>query len=103
MIPSFVLTRRNCKAATSISRCSFRVNESSWRPYFTLFGHTSPDVSAMGTLYDVIVDQSPTIVAGTSASTPTWAGIVTLRAARGVEAVQERTCTLVLIIEEEEE
>ena len=37
-----------------------------------------PDVAAIGTLYSVIVDQTPTVVAGTSASTPTWSGIVTL-------------------------
>ena len=46
--------------------------------FYNTSGRAVPDVSAMGTLYDVIVDQSPTIVAGTSASTPTWAGIVTL-------------------------
>jgi tripeptidyl-peptidase-1 len=46
--------------------------------FYNTSGRAVPDVAAIGTLYSVIVDQTPTVVAGTSASTPTWSGVVTL-------------------------
>jgi tripeptidyl-peptidase-1 len=46
--------------------------------FFNASGRTVPDVSAMGTLFSVIVAQQPTVVAGTSAATPVWAGLTSL-------------------------
>ena len=46
--------------------------------FYTTTGRAVPDVSVMGTLFSIIVSQQPSVVSGTSASTPTWAGIVSL-------------------------
>ena len=46
--------------------------------YNASYGRAVPDVAAMGTLYSIIVDNTPSVVSGTSASTPTWAGVVSL-------------------------
>ena len=46
--------------------------------FFNASGRAVPDVSAMGTLFSVIVAQQPTVVAGTSAATPVWSGLTSL-------------------------
>jgi tripeptidyl-peptidase-1 len=46
--------------------------------FYNASGRAVPDVSCMGTLFSIIVSQQPSVVSGTSASTPTWAGIVSL-------------------------
>mgnify|MGYP006094092985 CR=1 FL=1 len=46
--------------------------------YYSTKGRAVPDVSVMGTLFSIIVSQTPSVVSGTSASTPTWAGIISL-------------------------
>ena len=46
--------------------------------FYNASGRAVPDVSCMGTLFSIIVSQQPSVVSGTSASTPTWAGMVSL-------------------------
>ena len=46
--------------------------------FYNASNRAVPDVAAMGTLFSVIVDQTPSVVQGTSASTPVRAGIISL-------------------------
>jgi len=46
--------------------------------YFPRSGRGTPDVSALGEGYRVIVDRFPAIIGGTSASAPAWAAMVSL-------------------------